>query len=281
MSFDPRMTPARADLAAAHLKGKVNAPRYAEGQKLTVSAPILDVTGAPERSSGLTSQLLMGEVFTAYEQSAETGLAWGQAERDGYVGYVSLAGLDGDVPAADAQVIVRSTHIYPEPNIKTRPLESLPFLARVSRKQEENGFFEIEGGGYCAKTHLSNIGPVGPDFVSFAEGFQGTPYLWGGRSGDGIDCSGLIQLSLAATGRDAPRDSDMQETQLGEIANQPFERGDLVFWKGHVGVMQSAELLLHANSYFMQVTSEPLKGAKERIALTDGPITAIKRLTNP
>ena len=278
MKYDPRITPARPDLAASHLKGTVAADRFVDGRMLTVAAPVLDLISTPDRDAGLATQLLMGEQFLALDENHETGLAWGQNQTDGYVGYVSLAGLEADCPDADHWVVANSTHLYPEPNIKTRPLEALSFLCRVKVTGEDGAFYEVSAGGYCPKRHQEPIAPIADDYVAIAERFLGVPYLWGGRSFDGIDCSGLVQLALAATGISAPRDTDMQFLELGQPVENTAQRGDLVFWKGHIGIMQSETILLHANANFMMVTSEPLAVAEARIAQTDGPITGIRRL---
>ncbi|QHQ36718.1 NlpC/P60 family protein [Algicella marina] len=273
---DPRLTPARGDIAAAHLEGKVTADRFVSGRLLRVAAPVLDMTGKPERSAGLTTQLLMGEAFTAYEKDAETGLAWGQAE-DGYVGYVSLAGLEA-ATEPDMQVAVRGTHIYPEPNIKTRPLEALPMLARIRQVGEAPGFVELESGGWCPAQHLAPSGPLVADFVDAAERFLGAPYLWGGRSTEGVDCSGLVQLALAAAGQQVLRDSDMQAA-LGAEVQGPLQRGDLICWRGHIGIMASEKDLLHANAHHMAVALEPLAEAEARIAAKEfGQVTGRRRI---
>ncbi len=278
MTIDPRLVPARPDLAAAHLKGSVAAERFTEGRSLTVAAPVLDMTSTPDRDAGLSNQLLMGERFLAYEEDAEAGLAWGQAEADGYVGYVSLAGLEADAPEPDMHVTVLSTYIYPEPNMKTRPLEALPMLARVATVGHEAGFVALASGGYCPAQHLAPIGPLAGDFVGVAEQMLGRPYLWGGRSAEGVDCSGFVQLALAAVGRMILRDADLQQSAGVEL-NEPLARGDLVFWDGHVGIMQDDETLLHANAHHMAVASEPLADAEARILKAEfGPILSRRRL---
>ncbi len=278
MSFDPRVTPARRDLAAAHLEGKVAAARYVKGQRMTVAAPVLDLIASPGRDEPLASQLLMGETFVAYESDPETGLAWGQVATDGYVGYVSQAGLEAEEQLPTMQVTALATLLYPEPQMKTRPIEALPQLSVLITDGTAGGFIAIHGGGYCPAQHLGTLEPFATDHVAVALQYLGVPYLWGGRSAFGLDCSALVQLSLAACGIDAPRDSDMQAAELGTPFEDAPKPGDLLFWKGHVGIVGPGETLVHANATHMAVVCEPLNTAIARIQKTDGPITGRRRL---
>lgn len=274
---DARLTPARPDLAAAHLKGEVEAAAYAEGTHRSVSAPVLDQTALPDPEAPLINQLLYGERFTAYEIDEGSGYAWGQAEADGYVGYVPLYGL-GEAREADARVVCLGSQIYPAPEVKTAPVLSLPYLAELATAGREGDYVRLAGGGYVPATHVAPLDAPAEDFVAEAERLLGLPYLWGGRSPLGLDCSALVQLALKAAGRAAPRDSDMQES-LGAPADAPLRRGDLVFWRGHVGIMQGETQLLHANAHHMRVVSEPLAEAKARIAAAGGgEVTARRRL---
>ncbi|MEM9268286.1 MAG: NlpC/P60 family protein, partial [Pseudomonadota bacterium] len=220
--LDPRLNPYRADLAAEHLRGQVDAPRFAAPRVLQVSAPVLDLCSTPKRTTGLASQLIAGERFAVYEISDDTGLAWGQCETDGYVGYVSAAGLD---------------ELGPEPNMKTRPLEGLPKEAAVSVLAEENCFAQIPGQAWVPAQHLARRNAPGGDPVDHALSYLGTPYLWGGRSAYGLDCSALVQLSHWPAGVSLWRDSDQQAGQGKELDRAELSRGDLVFWSGHVGMM--------------------------------------------
>jgi cell wall-associated NlpC family hydrolase len=275
---DPRLTPARADLAAAHLRGRVAAPRYAEGVAMTVVVPVADLLRAPD-APAIESQLLLGDAFTVYDLAG--GWAWGQAGHDGYVGHVAAAALG---PATDAgRVIIGAPfqHVYPAPDIHTRPMAVLPFLARPAVTGQAvtgkgGAFTALAGGGFVLTAHLA--GPE-QDFVAVAERFAGTPYLWGGTSAFGLDCSGLVQLAWRATGRMILRDSDMQAGCGRSLApGESPARGDLVFWKGHVGILQDAARLLHANGHHMRVVSEPLAEAAARIAAAGGgPVAAIRR----
>lgn len=274
--FASRLIAARGDIADRALVGTVTAERFVDPDLMAVSVPVVDLFSKPD-STALASQLLMGAPFAVLEQNIETGMAFGQAVEDGYVGYVAISGLG---PATDAvvRVTARATHVYPEPNMKTLPSQSLPFAAKIAARPVENGFRETPLG-YIPAQHLDQ--PLGDDFVAIAERLIGAPYLWGGSSSFGLDCSALIQTALQAIGQSAPRDSDMQEAMLGEELAQgmPLMRGDLVFWKGHIGVMRDGETLLHANAGAMAVALEDLEIAEARIAAAgDGPITSRKRL---
>lgn len=274
--FASRLIAARGDIADQALKGKVEAAKFVEPETMAVRVPVLDLFSKPD-ATALASQLIMGAPYAVLEQNTETGMAWGQAVEDGYVGYVPMSGL-GPVMADMARVTARATHIYPEPNMKTLPKASLPLGARITARPTENGFRETPLG-YVPTQHLDQ--PLGDDFVTVAEQLIGAPYLWGGSSSFGLDCSALIQIALHAMGRSAPRDSDMQEAMLGETLaeDEPLKRGDLVFWRGHIGIMRDGQTLLHANAGAMAVALEDLDAAKSRIqAAGDGPVTSRKRL---
>jgi cell wall-associated NlpC family hydrolase len=272
--FAARLTPARADLAAEHLRGEVVAARYAVGQPRRVCVPLLALTAAASDGAELATQLVFGEAFTVYELR-DDGFAWGQAELDGYVGYVRSEGL-GVAPGGSARVTAPWSQVYKRPEVRARVRIDLPCLAEVAVAGTTGAFARLRGGGFVPRAHLA---PAGTDFVSQAERFTGAPYLWGGRSARGIDCSGLVQVALQACGQRAPRDSDMQAALLGfELpAETPLRRGDLMFWNGHVGLMRDAETLLHANAHHMAVASEPLAQAAARILASGGGPVLLRR----
>ena len=224
----------------------------------------------------------MGEGVTVFDRS--DGWAWAQLETDGYVGYLPSAGLAAPEPAPTHRVAALRTFVYPGPNLKLPPSGFLSFGAAVTILSTEGEYVGITPDSFVFAGHLAPLQAWEPDFVAVAERFVGTPYLWGGKTSLGLDCSGLVQVALAAAGIPAPRDSDLQERSLGEaVAATPdlsgLRRGDLVFWKGHVGIMLDAERLLHANGHHMLTAIEPLRMAEERIRTKSfGPITAIKRL---
>ncbi|MEM9011987.1 MAG: NlpC/P60 family protein [Pseudomonadota bacterium] len=285
MSIDRRITPARPDLAAASLRGKVEAERFVEGREMVVAVPLAPLTLEPDPEGPLDSQLLMGERFTLYEGDAETGFAWGQCLTDGYVGYVPQAMLEpaGAAIGTPHRVAALFTHLYPEPSVKCRPVEAFPFLAELNVTGREGDFVEV-GGGYCPAAHVVAEWPEITDPVTWAERLLGVPYLWGGRSAAGLDCSALVQLALLAAGADCPRDSDMQQAEIGRPLrrNAALRRGDLVFWDGHVGWMTDKTTLLHANASHMAVVREPLAEAEARIAAAGvGPIRDRRRRADP
>ncbi|WP_290737120.1 NlpC/P60 family protein [Amaricoccus sp.] len=233
-----------------------------------MTAALLDLRLAADPTAGLATQLLHGEAFTVYEMR-DDGLAWGQAEADGYVGYVAAAGLGAPAPGRARRVSAIWSHRYAAPAVKARVIGELPFLAEVAAEGEGEGFVALADDGFVPAAHLA---PLAGDAVDAAMRFLGAPYLWGGRSARGLDCSALVQLSHMAAGVPAPRDSDMQAALLGVDlpADAPARRGDLVFWRGHVGMMVDAETLLHANAHHMAVALEPLAAAVARIEAGGG-----------
>jgi hypothetical protein len=281
-AFDRRITPARPDLAAEHLRGIVAAARYAPGREMRVAVPVLSMSPLPQRDVPIDTQALFGEAITVYERDDE-GWCWGQLAGDGYVGYVATDALDHAGPTPTHRVRVLQTMLYPVAGMKLPMQGILPMGARVQVAETRDGFAHVPGQGWIYAAHLAAVDEVERDFVAVAERFLHAPYLWGGRTVAGIDCSGLVQVSLQAAGRIAPRDTDLQQAALGlpvelsaDLAG--LQRGDLVFWKGHVGIMQDGVRLLHANGHHMLVVSEPLQVARDRILEKSyGPITAIKR----
>lgn len=279
MKLDPRRTPARPDLAAAHLKGHVEADRYAEATKLVVSVPLAPLTARPDGDAPLETQLLYGEPFAAYEMAG--GWAWGQAGRDAYVGYVPHACLMPEGPAPTHRVAQPMTLVYATPVLKTRPIGWVSYGALIGVEGVENGFAALSTGGFLPARHLAPLDVFATDWVAEAERFLGAPYLWGGRTSTGLDCSALVQLALHAAGRDCPRDSDMQAAELGRTLAPGTgpERGDLIFWKGHVGIMLDAARMLQSSGHYMAVVVEPLDTAIDRILGSgEGPVIRHARL---
>jgi cell wall-associated NlpC family hydrolase len=280
-SLDCRLTAARADLAAEHLRGLVDAPRYAEGQGMRIVAASAPLRRSPQVDAPLETEALFGETVTVYDESE--GWAWAQLERDQYVGYLPEAAL-GAPSAPTHRVAALRTHAYPGPAIKLPPRMALSLGAQLTIVRQDGDFSVSDDGLYLWSRSVAELSANEPDWVAVAERFIETPYLWGGRTSEGIDCSGLVQTALMAAGIASPRDSDMMEAGLGEpIAidepSAPLARGDLVFWKGHVGIMRDPVSLLHANGWHMKAVSEPLTEACARIlANGGGKVTSVRRL---
>ena len=282
-TFDPRVTPARPDLAAAHLKGKVEAARFVEGVKKRVVSSSAPVRQRPESDAPLDTEALHGERVTIYESSDE-GWSWGQLERDDYVGWLPSSELGDEGPPPTHRVSALRTLVFRAPDIKQPPLAALSFGSRMFVARTASDFAVTEAGGFVPARHLVPLDEREPDFAAAAQRFVGTPYLWGGRSSLGLDCSGLVQVSLQAAGIECPRDSDMQAafgsavTFSGDTAM--LRRGDLVCWKGHIGIVSAPGRLLHANAFHMAVADEPLHEAIERIRRSGFEITTVRRVAS-
>lgn len=280
--FDPRSTPARADLAAKHLEGKVPATRYVEGRVLEVIAPTAPLRREPRPDAALDTEALKGERVTIYDADEE-GWSWGQLVADGYVGWLPSAVLAPPGPTPTHKVAALRTLVFPGPSIKLPPLEALPLGATLAVAHVKDRIAVTTSGAYLPAAHLAPIDSYEPDFVAVAERFVGVPYLWGGKTALGLDCSGLVQVALTASGIACPRDSDMQEAALGERvaaagASSDRQRGDLVFWKGHVAIVRDRKSLLHANAFHMAVAIEPLADALARISAAGSEVTSVRRI---
>ena len=277
---DPRRHAYRASLAAESLRGRVEAPRYVEGVRRQVEASSLPLRREPRFDAILDSEALFGETLTLFDESE--GWAWVQLERDGYVGYMPNEGLTSAVTTPTHRVAALRTYVYASPDIKTTPLALLSLNALLSGAGEEGRFLALQSGGFVIAEHVRKLDEPSRDFVDVALGFRGTPYLWGGRTSLGVDCSGLVQLASEAAGLSCPRDADMQANEVGRQldwqGSDALARGDLVFWDGHVGIMTSAHDLVHASAYQMMVVEEPLAEARARIASSKGgEITGVRR----
>jgi len=276
VSFDPRVTPARPELAARHLAGKVEAARFVEGEEREVIDAQAPVRRAPAPDAEQVTEALLGERVTVYEFDDE-GWAWGQLASDGYVGYLPANALIAPRAAPTHKVTALRTLAFPGPSIKQPPVVAPPLGSRIAVMREQDRF-AVTLAGYLPARHLAPLDHVEPDFVAVAERFLGTPYLWGGKTNNGIDCSGLVQVALHACGVPCPRDSDMQERSLGtSIALGQARRGDLIFWKGHVAIVRDTASMLHANAFHMAVTIEPIAEAIARIAAGASEVRSVKR----
>lgn len=265
MSLDPRIHAYRADLAHAQLEGQVKAARFAIPRPMRVRVPVAPLFTSPSQER-IGSQLLFGTGFDALEVDRARGLVWGQSQLDGYVGYVPLDALDHGVPGTQ-RIEVPFAPLFPAPDIKAATTLALPYLAQITPLAEEGAFVRC-AEGYLHRTHLT--AEQGTDAVTRAARYLGAPYLWGGLSWRGLDCSALVQLAHLGGGIACPRDADQQQAAATLVARADLQRGDLVFWPGHVGILRDAKTLLHANGHHMQVVQEPLAEAEARIEAQDG-----------
>lgn len=273
---DPRLTPANPHVAAAHLEGLVDAPRYSAGETREVAAPVLDLWDAS--GANRQRQVLRGAHLRVYDD--HDGRSFVQSEKDGYVGYVHTADLRA--PSAPTHIVaVPATHFYARPQVTCADAIWHSFGSRVQVVGDDGMFFTLEDGRYVPKLHLRPLNKPFTDPVTVAQLMFGVPYLWGGNSACGIDCSGLVQMALHVCHLPCPGDSDLQMNGLGETVAQgsAVQRGDLFFWKGHVAMAVDTETFIHANGYHMAVAYEPIADTIQRMeAQGDGPVLAHKRL---
>jgi cell wall-associated NlpC family hydrolase len=277
-ALDPRTNPYRPDIAAKFLRGKVEAERFVEGTLHQIVAAQAAVRREPSHEARLDTEALMGERFIAYEFNDE-GWAWGQLQRDGYVGFIAAEALGRAGAPPTHKVTARLTLGFPAPDIKMPPLTTLPFGAQVVVVRQDERFATTETGLYLPLPHVAPVGVNERDFVAVAESFVGTPYLWGGKTALGIDCSGLVQVALQAAGIACPRDSDMQEAALGKPSPlDELRHGDLIFWKGHVAIARDSITVLHANAHNMAVAIESAAEAFARIKAGGSEVTSVRRI---
>jgi len=277
VTLDPRITPARPDLAAKHLEGKVEAVRFAQGEDYEVIDAQAPVRRAPSPDAPLDTEALLGERVTIYEFNDE-GWAWGRLAADGYVGWLPANALLKPRAAPTHKVTALRTLAFPGNSIKAPPVAAPPLGSRLSVLRQQDRF-AVANIGFLPAGHLAPLDHAEADFVAVAERFLGTPYLWGGKTNYGLDCSALVQVALNACGVSCPRDSDMQERALGTPVDPArLRRGDLVFWKGHVAIVHDEASFVHANGFHMQVAIEPIAEAIARIAAAGIPVTSTRRL---
>lgn len=283
--LDRRLYAFRADLADKALEGQVEADRFVEGKPAVIAVPVAGLHSAPSSGAGIDTEFLLGDRVSVFEVAK--GWAWLQGERDGYVGYVPGSELSFEPgPKPAHRITALRTYLFPEPELKKPPLATLSMgsLVAIAGEETRRGtrYAMLADGTALPAVHVAPVWQTETDFVTVAERFLETPYLWGGTSGLGVDCSGLVQLAMRMTGLDVLRDTDMQEASVGDALEtggdySGLRRGDLVFWKGHVGIMVDGARMLHANGSTMNVALEPLDAAIARIEPHYGLPTSVRR----
>ena len=281
---DPRLHAYRPDLADERLRGEVDAARFVGGRAARIAVAVADIRKAPHADAGLSTQALHGDDVRVFDVA--DGWAWIQAEADGYVGYVADAALAEPDRRPTHVVVAPRTFVYPGPDLKRPRSGELSMGSRlaVTGGAETRGteYALLASGEAVVARHLAPLEKVAVDYVAVAETLIHTPYLWGGLSGFGIDCSGLVQLSMRMAGKRVLRDSDMQAATIGAAVDPGADfaglaRGDLVFWKGHVAVMTDADTMIHASGHTMTVALEPSRQAIDRIGYLYGGPTGFRR----
>lgn len=274
--YDARVRAIRPDLADVALAGLYFAPHYAAPVARRCVAASAMVRGAPDAGAGAITELLRGEAFHALD--TRSGWAWGYCGHDHYVGYVPMDALG---EPDDASHVTRSAApVFAAADFKAPVTALLPAGARLSGAGE--GDYLVTGDGFIHVRHIRALAAHEADWVAVAERYLGMAYVWGGRGGLGIDCSGLIQMALGACGIATPRDTDQQADAVGEALteSETLRRGDIIFFPGHAGLMLDGERLIHANSFWMAVTIEPLADIIARFAAEhEEPVTARRRIT--
>jgi hypothetical protein len=277
VSYDARITPIRDGIAGQSLEGLVRAEVYIEPKALTCTRPAAGIHRLPDAASEQMDQLLFGEIFEVIEE--EGAFLWGQARRDGYVGFVAAKALARVVAEPTHMVSALRTYAFAESSIKSRALGPYSLGSLVAVEAVEGRLSKVAGAGWMTSAHLAPIGEFEIDPATVAARFLGAPYLWGGRESLGLDCSGLVQQARFACGLACPRDTDQQEMLGRAIERAEFGRGDLVFWKGHVAIGLDDQRIVHANGFHMMVAIEPLDEAISRIsAAGSGEPTSYRRL---
>lgn len=274
--MDRRLTPANKRVADPSMRSKWPGVTYVDPTPYAIHWPMVDLMSAPEGHRD--RQLLFGETVDVYEK--HEGWAFIRAVKDGYVGYVPQSSLL-QMPEASHRIASAASHVYDKPNFKARDLMRLSHGCQLHALDVVDGFVQI-AEGFVPEVHCVSIDERQPDPVTEAKLFLDTPYLWGGNSRFGIDCSGLIQAAFLACGIPCPGDSDMQAETLGyELPEEePVQRNDLLFWKGHVALVVNSARIIHANAHHMTVTYEDLDTAIDRIAAQgDGPVTTRRRVS--
>jgi len=263
MQIDPRLNAFRPDIADQRLAGQVEAETYIEGEAATIIIPKATLRARPDDSASISTQAVYGDAIRIFEKTDHW--AWGQLEKDSYVGYLPIDALGEKTANPTHRVCTPATFIYPQADMKSQPATRIFLNSLLVIKDISDNWAAIADGGFVYYPHISAIDEFATDPVAIAEQFLHAPYLWGGCTLDGLDCSALVQQSYHACGLKCPRDSDMIEAGIGKPGHNSPRRGDLVFWDGHVGMMVDEHRMIHANGYHMAVAIEEFSGAETRI----------------
>lgn len=277
---DPNVNAYRPDIASARLHGVVTAKRFVDGERRQARAGMVPLREAPQGDTRQVSELLFGEEFIVYE--TRDGWAWGQCVADDYVGYARADDLRSDPLRPTHKIGVLRAHLFSEPDLKSVPLDQVSLGSRASVVDRSGSFARLSDGGWLHQVALAPLDAIEPDFVATALSFMGVPYLWGGRSSLGLDCSGLAQIGLAEAGIACPRDSYMQMEAVGDPVSLdgPYRRGDLVVFPNHCGLMLDEAEIVHANATAMCVSRDPLSRVVEIVEKESGGvgITGVRRI---
>lgn len=285
MSLDKRLYAYRDDLAESTLEGRVKAARFTAGEPGRITAAVAPLRRLPRPGAPLDTELLFGEDVTIFDRA--DGWAWIKSAQDGYVGYVPTADIGPPGPAPTHRMAALRGFVFPRPDLKSPPIMTLHMGSRLTVVATSGRYSELADGGFVYSDYLRPAAEMEKDPIAVAMSFLHAPYLWGGRSSLGLDCSALVQLSWQACGIDCPRDTDMQFDQFGMLINydgqeSSLRRGDLVFWKGHIGIWIDEDRFLHSNASDMRVAMAPLTFTANRIeAKGEGPITGVRRPPMP
>ncbi len=279
-TLDPNVNAFRPDIASARLRGVVTAKRYIEGKRQQARIGTVPLREAPEGEARQISELLFGEEFVVYE--TRNGWTWGQCVADDYVGYARADDLRPDPHVPTHKTGAVRAHVFSEPDLKSRPQDQVSLGSRVSVVELSGSYARLADGGWLHRVALAPLDAVEPDFVATALCFMGVPYLWGGRSSLGLDCSALAQIALAEAGIACPRDTYMQIDAVGDPVplDGPYRRGDLVAFPNHCGLMLDGTVIVHANATAMCVSQDPLSRVVEIVKGESGGvgITGVRRI---
>ena len=281
-NLDKRLNAWRDDLADRTLQNQVHSNRFVDAKIQQVITPTLSLRREADYTSPQNNELLFGDRVKVFDENK--GWSWVQNCRDNYVGFCPSDGLSEVGNDATHQVSCLRTILFPQPDFKSCPVHYLSMTSTVAVVQTTDKYSQIESGEWIYSQHLAKTNEFESDFVATAQKFLGTPYLWGGNNSLGIDCSGLVQIALRRAGMDVLRDSDMQEETIGKEIHYDndtsnLELGDLIFWKGHIGIYCANDMLLHANATDMMVSSKPFKDTCAHILkLENSPVTSVRRI---